>query len=232
MHSVTSRSDAVVQGVLLDDDFAARSCAASSGYTAARAAHAYSDGVPYFECQVVNLAKDGYVFIGLGGPDMGECNTHIPDERFDHYGVASSGDACGRPLDVIIRCALRSLVCSYVRGLLVKENLPRFGEGDRVGFMINFAQNQVLYTYTYRRVTAPPFTHSASQCSKSPLHCPLLQVTFYLNDTPVVEFSDLPEDFWASVVFGAAGYLVRINPVPRLPLGVTRWSEDALQPYR
>ncbi len=31
----------------------------------------------------------------------------------------------------------------YVRGLLVKENLPRFGEGDRVGFMINFARNQV-----------------------------------------------------------------------------------------
>jgi len=78
---------------LLDDDFAARSCAAS-GYTAVRAAHAYSDGVPYFECQVVNLAKDGYVLIGLGGPDMGECNTHIPDERFDHYGVSSSGDAC------------------------------------------------------------------------------------------------------------------------------------------
>jgi hypothetical protein len=62
----------------------------------------------------------------------------------------------------------------------------------------------------------------------------ILQVTFYLNDKPVVEFSDLPEheDFWASVVFGAPGYLVRINPVPRLPLGVTRWSEDALQPYR
>jgi hypothetical protein len=77
---------------LLDDDFAARSCAAS-GYTAVRAAHAYSDGVPYFECKVVNLAKDGYVLIGLGGPDMGECNTHIPDERFDHYGVSSSGEA-------------------------------------------------------------------------------------------------------------------------------------------
>jgi hypothetical protein len=30
-----------------------------------------------------------------------------------------------------------------VRGLLVKENLPRFGEGDRVGFMINFARTQV-----------------------------------------------------------------------------------------
>ncbi len=28
--------------------------------------------------------------------------------------------------------------------MLVKENLPRFGEGDRVGFMINFARNQVL----------------------------------------------------------------------------------------
>jgi hypothetical protein len=77
---------------LLDDDFAARSCAAS-GYTAVRAAHAYSDGVPYFECKVVNLAKDGYVLIGLGGPDMGDCNTHIPDERFDHYGVSSSGEA-------------------------------------------------------------------------------------------------------------------------------------------
>ena len=50
--------------------------------------------MPYFECQVVNLAKDGYVLIGLGGPDMGECNTHIPDERFDHYGVSSSGEAC------------------------------------------------------------------------------------------------------------------------------------------
>ena len=77
---------------LLDDDFSARSCAAS-GYTSARAAHAYSDGVPYFECQVVNLAKDGYVLIGLGGPEMGECNTHIPDERYDHYGVSSSGEA-------------------------------------------------------------------------------------------------------------------------------------------
>ena len=55
-----------------------------------------------------------------------------------------------------------------------------------------------------------------------------------MNDKPVVEFSDLPqhEDFWASVVFGAPGYLVKINPVPRLPLGITRWSEDALQPYR
>ena len=50
----------------------------------------------------------------------------------------------------------------------------------------------------------------------------------------MVEFSDLPqhEDFWPSAVFGAPGYLVRINPVPRLPLGITRWSEDALQPYR
>ncbi len=55
-----------------------------------------------------------------------------------------------------------------------------------------------------------------------------------MNDKPVVEFSDLPEheDFWASVVFGAPGYLVSINPVPRLPLGITRWNEDALQPYR
>ena len=78
---------------LVEADFGARSCAAS-GYTAVRTAHAYNDGLPYFECQVVNLAKDGYVLIGLGGPDMGECNTHIPDERFDHYGVSSSGDAC------------------------------------------------------------------------------------------------------------------------------------------
>ena len=60
------------------------------------------------------------------------------------------------------------------------------------------------------------------------------QVAFYLNDKPVVEFSDLPqhEVFWPSVVFGAPGYLVQINPVPRLPLGITRWNEDALQPYR
>jgi hypothetical protein len=49
------------------------------------------------------------------------------------------------------RSPLRSLVCSYVRGLLVKENLPRFGEGDRVGFMINFARNQVSL----------PFAHSS-----------------------------------------------------------------------
>ncbi len=32
-----------------------------------------------------------------------------------------------------------------MRGLLVKENLPRFGEGDRVGFMLNFARNQVPF---------------------------------------------------------------------------------------
>jgi hypothetical protein len=125
---------------LLDDDFGARSCAAS-GYTSVRAAHAYSDGVPYFECQVVNMAKDGYLLIGLGGPDMGDCNTHIPDERFDHYGVASSGEACDAlPLE---RAAPASHALRYVRGLLVKENLPRFGEGDRVGFMINFARTQV-----------------------------------------------------------------------------------------
>ena len=72
---------------------------------------------------------------------MGDCNTHIPDERFDHYGVASSGEACDAlPLD---HAAPASHARRYVRGLLVKENLPRFGEGDRVGFMINFARTQV-----------------------------------------------------------------------------------------
>jgi hypothetical protein len=87
------------------------------------------------------MAKDGYLLIGLGGPDMGDCNTHIPDERFDHYGVASSGEACDAlPLE---RAAPASHALRYVRGLLVKENLPRFGEGDRVGFMINFARTQV-----------------------------------------------------------------------------------------
>jgi hypothetical protein len=143
---------------LLDDDFAARSCAAS-GYTAVRAAHAYSDGVPYFECQVVNLAKDGYVLIGLGGPDMGECNTHIPDECYDHYGVASSGEACDRPLIIrslspaLTRLQLRARAAGQRKSTSIWRGRPR-GLHDQLCSKSGIAALRSL-CFVILQITAP-----------------------------------------------------------------------------
>jgi len=195
-----------------------------------RAAHAYSDGVPYFECQVVNMAKDGYLLIGLGGPDMGDCNTHIPDECFDHYrrGLQRRSVRCVAPRARRPRLT-RAQVCAWAAGQGESAALRR---GRPRGLLDQLCPHSG---------TQPTDSLSLSLLSRpalfAPYSCPRLtqpQVTFYLNDKPIVEFSDLPqhEDFWASCVFGAPGYLVSINPVPRLPLGITRWSEDAVQPYR
>jgi len=60
------------------------------------------------------------------------------------------------------------------------------------------------------------------------------RVVFYLNNKPVVELVDLPtyEQYFPCCTLGNAGYQVKINPCPRIPLGVSRWLDDSMQPPR
>jgi YD repeat-containing protein len=60
------------------------------------------------------------------------------------------------------------------------------------------------------------------------------RVVFYLNNKPVVELIDLPvyEQYYPCCTLGNVGYQVKINPCPRIPLGVPRWLSDTMQPPR
>jgi len=96
------------------------------GFPTIRAAARYRDGSFFFEITVEKLSHSGFLLMGIGSSTIIHNNQYLPSEKYNSYGLSSSGEL-------------------MAIGEVVSGGHQYYGEGDKVGLICNLDKRVVTF---------------------------------------------------------------------------------------